>query len=92
MTNLVLHAVLHDPKTYHLFRFKILMKMITEMKNSGAEYFKINIECIEYFIYNIHGRSHTQGVSTRGVRSTCVPENHDISDPLGWFLPVCMLT
>ena len=27
MTDLVLHAVLHDQKNYHLFRLKVLIKL-----------------------------------------------------------------
>ena len=32
------------------------------------------------------------GVESGIFRSTCVSENHGISNPLGWVLPVCMLT
>ena len=44
MTDLVLHAVLHDQKNYHLFTFKILIKLYAKMKRRGAEYFEINID------------------------------------------------
>ena len=38
MTDLVLHAVLHDQKNYHLLRFKFLIKLLAEMKSNGTEY------------------------------------------------------
>ena len=53
MTDLVLHAVLHDQKNYYLFRFKILIKLFAKMKSRGAEYFEINIECMLYIMYAI---------------------------------------
>ena len=53
MTDLVLHAVLHDQKNYHLFRLKILIKLFVKMKSRGAEYFEINIACMLYIMYAI---------------------------------------
>ena len=50
MTDLVLHAVLHDQKNYHLFRLKILIKLFVKMKSRGAEYFEIHIECMLYIM------------------------------------------
>ena len=41
MTDLVLHAVLHDQKI-------IIIKLFAKMKSSGVEYFEINIK---YYIY-----------------------------------------
>ena len=54
MIDLVLHAVLHEQKNYHLFRFKILIKPFAKMKSRGAEYFEINIEYIMYAVDYIH--------------------------------------
>ena len=53
MIDLVLHAVLHDQKNYHLFRLKILIKLFAKMKSRGAEYFEINIEYMLYIMYAV---------------------------------------
>ena len=55
MIDLILHAVLHDQKNYHLFRIriKILIKLCVKMKSRGAEHFEINIECMLYIMYAV---------------------------------------
>ena len=56
MTDLILYAVLHDQKNYHLFtdcRLKILIKLFAKMKSRSDEYFEINIECMLYTMYVI---------------------------------------
>ena len=50
---LVLHAVLHDQKNYHLFRLEILIKLFAKMKSRGVEYFEINIEYMLYVMYAV---------------------------------------
>ena len=52
MIDLVIHAVLHDQKNYHLFKFKILIKLFAKMKSRGAEYFEIM-----YAVDYIHTKS-----------------------------------
>ena len=55
MTDLVLHAVLHENKNYHFLNIYFLMKRPSEMKNMGTKHYEINME---YTLHVMHGCSY----------------------------------
>ena len=76
------HAVLHDQKNYHLFRFKILMKLFAKRKSRGAEYFEINIE------YNVCGRLHTYQIINLQILNLLIFSNILININLSFASPI----
>ena len=60
MTDLVLHAVLHENKNYHFLNIYFLIKRSSEMKSMGTKYYEINIQYIYCILYRIYSCSYAR--------------------------------